>query len=45
MLCKETTTVYYENHAKHTNALYVQNAEFYCVKAGDTYSKHWALKS
>jgi hypothetical protein len=36
-MLKEIITVYCETHMKHTNTL--------CVKAGDTYSNHWALKS
>jgi hypothetical protein len=37
MLYKETTTIYCENHLKHTNTFCGQNAEFYYVKAGGTY--------
>jgi hypothetical protein len=29
---------------EHVNTLCVQNAEFKYVKAGGTYSNHWALK-
>jgi hypothetical protein len=29
---------------EHTDTLCGQNAEFWCVKAGGMYSKHWALK-
>jgi hypothetical protein len=28
----------YENRTEHTNTLYGQNVEFWCVKAGDAYS-------
>jgi hypothetical protein len=34
-----------ENHMEHTNTLCGQNAEFWYVKAGGTYSDHCALKS
>jgi hypothetical protein len=44
MLFRKTVAVYCENSMKYTNALYGQNAEFYCVKVGGTYSDHWALK-
>jgi hypothetical protein len=44
MLFRETVAVYCENRTEHTNALCVQNAVFYYVKAGGTYSNHWALK-
>jgi hypothetical protein len=43
MLFGETVAVYCENHAEHTNTLCGQNAKFWCVKAGGTYSNHWAL--
>jgi hypothetical protein len=43
MLFRETVSVYCEN-TKHTNTLWGQNAEFCCIKAGDTYSNHLALK-
>jgi hypothetical protein len=36
MLFGKTVAVYCENHTEHTNALYGQNAEFYCVIAGGT---------
>jgi hypothetical protein len=36
----ETVAVYCENHTEHTNALCGQNSEFYCVKAGGTYTNH-----
>jgi hypothetical protein len=37
MLYRETTTVYCENHLKHTNTFCGQNAELYYVEAGGTY--------
>jgi hypothetical protein len=43
MLFGETVAVYWENHTEHTDTLCGQNAGFLCVKAGDTYSDHWAL--
>jgi hypothetical protein len=42
MLFRETVAVYYENHTEHTNTQCGQNAEFWYVKAGGTYSNHWA---
>jgi hypothetical protein len=36
--------VYCAGHLEHTSALCGQNAEFYYVKAGGTYSNRWALK-
>jgi hypothetical protein len=42
MLFGETVAVYCENHTEHTDTLCGQNAEFWCVKAGGTYSNHWA---
>jgi hypothetical protein len=44
MLFGETVAVYCENYTEHTNTLCGQNALFQCVKAGGTYSNHWALK-
>jgi hypothetical protein len=44
MLFREIVAVYCDNHMKHTNTLCGQNVEFLCVKAGGTYSDHWALK-
>jgi hypothetical protein len=35
--------VYCDNHEKHTDTLCGQNAKFWYVKAGSTYS-NWALK-
>jgi hypothetical protein len=43
MLFRETVAVYCENQTEHTNTLCGQNAEFWYVKAGGTYSNHWAL--
>jgi hypothetical protein len=40
MLFRETVAVYCENHTEHTNMLRGQNAEFYFVKAGGTYTNH-----
>jgi hypothetical protein len=44
MLFGETVAVYCDNHTEHTDTLFGQNAEFWCVKADGTYSNHWALK-
>jgi hypothetical protein len=44
MLFRETVTVYCENHTVHTNTLCGQNAEFYYITVGGTYSNHWTLK-
>jgi hypothetical protein len=44
MVFGERVIVYCENHTEHTDALCGQNVEFWCVKAGGTYSDHWALK-
>ena len=44
MLYGEIIAVCSEIHAKHTNTLCGQNAEFVNVKAGGTYSDHWALE-
>jgi hypothetical protein len=43
MLFGETVAVYCENHTDHTDTLCGQNAEFWCVNAGGTYSDHWGL--
>jgi hypothetical protein len=40
ILFGETVAVYCENRTEHTNTLCGQNAEFWFVKAGDTYSDH-----
>jgi hypothetical protein len=42
MLFRETVAVYCENHTEHTDTVCGQNAEFWYVKAGGTYSNHWA---
>jgi hypothetical protein len=44
MLFGETVAVYCENHTEHINTLCGQNAEFWYVKAGGTYSDYCALK-
>jgi hypothetical protein len=44
MLFGETVVVYCGNHTEHTVTLCGQNAGFNYVKAGGTYSNHWALK-
>jgi hypothetical protein len=44
MLFRETVAVYCENHTEHINTLRGNNVEFWYVKAGGTYSDHWALK-
>jgi hypothetical protein len=43
MLFGETVAVYCENHTGHTNTLCGQNAEFWYVTAGGTYSNLWDL--
>jgi hypothetical protein len=40
----EIIAVYTENHTKPINTPCGQNAELLIVKAGGTYSYHWALK-
>jgi hypothetical protein len=40
MLFRKTVAVYCEKDAEHTNTLCGQNAEFWCVKAGGTYTNH-----
>jgi hypothetical protein len=40
MLFGETVAVYCENHTEQTDTLCGQNAEFWCVQAGGTYSNH-----
>jgi hypothetical protein len=40
MLFGETVAVYCENHTEHTDTLCVQNAVFWCVEAGGTYTNH-----
>jgi hypothetical protein len=44
MLLREIIAVHTENHTKPINTLCGQNAELLIVKAGGTYSYHWALK-
>jgi hypothetical protein len=44
MLFRETVAVYCENRTEHTDTLCGQNAEFYYVKAGGTYTYRRALK-
>jgi hypothetical protein len=44
MLFEETFAVYCENHTEHADTPCGQNAEFWCVKAGDTYSDRWDMK-
>jgi hypothetical protein len=43
MLFGETVAAYCENRTEHTDTLCGQNAEFWCVKAGGTYSNHCSL--
>jgi hypothetical protein len=47
MLFKETVAVYCENHTEHTHTHTHcgRNTETFCVKAGVTYSDHWAVNS
>jgi hypothetical protein len=40
MLFWETVAVYCENHTEHTDTRCGQKAEFWCVKAGGTYTDH-----
>jgi hypothetical protein len=44
MLYREITPVCSETHTKHIKTLCGQNVELLNVKAGGTYSDHWALK-
>jgi hypothetical protein len=44
LLFRETVAVYCESHTKHINTLCGQNAELLNVKAGGTYSYHYAWK-
>jgi hypothetical protein len=44
MVFGETVAVYCENRTEHTNTLCGQNAEFWYVKAGGTYSTHLTLE-
>jgi hypothetical protein len=43
MLYIEIIAVCSQIHTKHINILCGQNTEFFDVKAGGTYSDHWAL--
>jgi hypothetical protein len=43
-LFRETVAVYCENHTDHINTLCGQNAEYFNVNAGGTYSNHLASK-
>jgi hypothetical protein len=40
MLFRERVAVYFENRTEHTDTLCGQNAEFWYVKAGGTYTNH-----
>ena len=44
MLYREIIAVCSEIHTKHINTLCGQSVEFVNVKAGGTYSDHWALE-
>jgi hypothetical protein len=44
MLYSEIIAVCSQIHTKHINTLCGQNAEFFNVKPGGTYSNQWALK-
>jgi hypothetical protein len=44
LMFKEIIFVYSKNHTKPINTLFRQNAELLIVKAGGTYSYHWASK-
>jgi hypothetical protein len=44
MLFRETVAALCENHTKHTNTHCGQNAWFWYVKVGGTYSSHWVSK-
>jgi hypothetical protein len=44
MLCREIIAVCSQIHTKHTNTLFVQNAELLNVKLVVLKSDHWALK-
>jgi hypothetical protein len=44
MLFREIIAVYSENHKKHMNIFYGQNAELLNIKAGGTNRCHYALK-
>jgi hypothetical protein len=40
MLFGKSVAVCCENRTEHTNTLYGQNVELWCVKAGGTYTNH-----
>jgi len=44
MLYREIIAVCSEIHTKRTNTVCGQNVELLNVKAGGTYSNHWAVK-
>jgi hypothetical protein len=44
MLFGEIVAVYCENHMEHTDIICGQNAEFWWVNAGATYTNHHAMK-
>jgi hypothetical protein len=44
MLFKEIICVYSANHPKHINTHREQNCRVFNIKAGGTYSYHYALK-
>ena len=44
MLYREIIAVFSEIHTKHINTLCGENVAFVSVKAGGTYSDHWALE-
>jgi hypothetical protein len=44
MLYREIIAVCSEIHTKHINTLCGQNVELLNVKAGGTYSEHWAAE-
>jgi hypothetical protein len=44
MMFGEIIAAYCENHIKHKNTLYGQNAEFWYIKACGIYGENWALK-
>ena len=45
MLYGDVIAVCTEIHAKHINKQGGKNVDFLNIKAGGTYSNHWALKS
>jgi hypothetical protein len=44
MMYREINAVCSQIHTKRTNTVCGQNVEFLNVKAGGTYSDHWALE-